>query len=399
MTEPAKKSLFYDFLARYGGTDFQTYLAGAQPDEDYLNWNGYVLPYVFTDEQEEYEAVRTGCALFDATPANKYRITGPGAGALLDYVTTRAMSRLAPVRATYAIWCNPDGMLNDDAMLFKRSAQDYLLMAAEVDHLDYLTELSGRFADVSVVDESARWAGLAVQGARSCAVLDAVGFTGVEQLRPYDIGYFELAGGQVMVARVGFTGDLGYEIWFDPALAPAVQDAIVVAEKALDLQISGYGLTTIQLCRMESGMIVPGWDTAQTFDDPEFERSPFELALAWNVDVERAEDFVGKQALVAELAQGSRFVLRGFEIDAECELVDGAQLFASIDGEEVPVGTLPSVSWSHEPARWIGLSSLRTEHAGVSDAYVVVDEVRHDCRIVGLPFIELDRRRQVPAPM
>jgi len=399
MTEPAKKSLFYDFLARYGGTDFQTYLAGAQPDEDYLNWNGYVLPYVFTDEQEEYEAVRTGCALFDATPANKYRITGPGAGALLDYVTTRAMSRLAPMRATYAIWCNPDGMLNDDAMLFKRSAQDYLLMAAEVDHLDYLTELSGRFADVSVVDESARWAGLAVQGARSCAVLDAVGFTGVEQLRPYDIGYFELAGGQVMVARVGFTGDLGYEIWFDPALAPAVQDAIVVAEKALDLQISGYGLTTIQLCRMESGMIVPGWDTAQTFDDPEFERSPFELALAWNVDVERAEDFVGKQALVAELAQGSRFVLRGFEIDAECELVDGAQLFASIDGEEVPVGTLPSVSWSHEPARWIGLSSLRTEHAGVSDAYVVVDEVRHDCRIVGLPFIELDRRRQVPAPM
>ena len=398
MTESAKKSLFYDFLARYGGSDFETYMAGSEPDEDYLNWNGYTLPYVFEDEEKEYTAVRQGCALFDATPANKYRITGADAGALLDYMTTRAMSRLPEMRATYAIWCNPDGMLNDDAMLFKRAHDDYLLMAAEVDHLDYLTELAGRYTDAIVVDESSGWAGLAVQGAKSCAVLDAFGFSGIEQLKPYDIADFDLDGKRVMVARVGFTGDLGYEIWFDRGLAPAIEQAFLTAEKALDLQIAGYGLTTIQLCRMESGMIVPGWDTAQTFEDPEFERSPFELGLAWNVDLERDDDFVGRAALLKERADGSRFLLRGFEIDAECELLDGAELFASLDGEDIQVGTLPSVSWSHDPARWIGLASLRTERADVTDCFVFVDEERQPCRIVGLPFVQITRRRQVPAP-
>ena len=345
--------------------------------------------------------VACSCALFDATPANKYRIIGADAGALLDHMTTRAMSRLAPMRATYALWCTPDGMLNDDAMLFKLADDDFLLMAAEVDHLDYITGLSTRFADARVVDESESWAGLAVQGAKSCAVLAAFGFSGVEQLRPYDIGYFDLAGGRVLVARVGFTGDLGYEIWFERSLAPAIEAAFVAAEAALGLQVSGYGLTTIQLCRMESGMIVPGWDTAQTFEDPEFERSPFELGLAWNVDLDR-DDFVGRDALLRERAEGSRFVMRGFEIYSQCELLDGTELFASGgggDGDDVQVGTLPSVSWSHDAGRWIGLSSLRTEHATASDCFVVIDDERHACRIVDLPFVQVDRRRETPAPM
>ena len=401
VTELAKKSLFYDFLARYGGTDFDSYMARSVQDEDYLNWNGHTLPYVFEDAEKEYRAVREGCALFDATPANKYRITGADAGALLDYMTTRAMSRLAPMRATYALWCNPDGMLNDDAMLLKLADDDFLLMAAEVDHLDYIAGLSERFADARVVDESQWWAGLAVQGAKSCAVLAAFGFSGVEHLRPYDIKYFDLAGGRVLVARVGFTGDLGYEIWFERSLAPAIEAAFLAVEAALGLQISGYGLTTIQLCRMESGMIVPGWDTAQTFEDPEFERSPFELAMAWNVDLDR-DDFVGRDALLREQAEGSRFVMRGFEIDSQCDLLDGTELFVSSDGGDggvVQVGTLPSVSWSHDAGRWIGLSSLRTQHAAASDCFVLNDDVRHACRSVDLTYVKSDRRRETPAPL
>ena len=399
MTQTAKKSVFYDFLARYGGTDFDSYMAASEPDQDYLNWNGYTLPYVFTDEEQEYEAVRGGCALFDATPANKYRISGTDAGALLDYLTTRAMSALPVMRATYAIWCNPDGMLNDDAMLFKRADDDYLLMAAEVDHLDYLIELSGRFTDAHVVDESDLWAGLAVQGARSCAALVAAGLDNLATLPPYGIRYFELAGEPVMVARVGFTGDLGYEIWFDRGLVPAVTEALERAEKALGIPIAGYGLTTIQLCRMESGMIVPGWDTAQTFDDPAAERSPFDLGLGWNVDLDREGDFVGKQALKTEREHGSRFTLKGFEIDSDCELLDGAELFAVVAGEQVQVGTLPSVSWSHPRAGWIGLASLRSHHSDVSDGFVVVDGEHVSCRIVGLPFVQIPARRQVPAPL
>lgn len=395
----AQKSTFFDFLSRYADFDFDSYMANSTEDDDYLNWNGYTLPYVFVDEEQEYRAVREGCALFDATPARKYRIRGKDAGAFMDYVMTRSMSKLPAPRATYAIWCNEDGMLNDDAMLYKLADDHYLLMVAEVEHEELFDEAIKKFADVEYVDDSASLAGMAVQGAKSAAVLKSFGFDGVEDLKPYEVKFFDFAGGEMMVARVGFTGDLGYEIWFKPDLGKAVEAAIVNAEKELGIQIAGYGLTTIQLCRMESGMIVPGWDTAQEFEDAEAERSPFELALHWNVDLDRPEDFVGKAALLAERESGSRFVMRGFEIDDECELEDGAELYASIDGEPVQIGTLPSVSWSHDAERWIGLSSIRTEHASVGEGYVELDGKQYPCRLRDLPFVQIPRRRQVPAPL
>ena len=395
----AQKSQFFDFLSRYADFDFDSYMADSAEDDDYLNWNGYTLPYVFVDEEQEYRAVREGCALFDATPARKYRIRGNDAGAFMDYIMTRPMSKLPAPRATYAIWCNEDGMLNDDAMLYKLADDHFLLMVAEVEHEELFDEAKKNFADVTYVDDSDSLAGMAVQGAKSAAVLKSFGFDGVENLKPYDLKFFDFAGGEMMVSRVGFTGDLGYEIWFKPDLCKAVEEAIVDAEKELGIQIAGYGLTTIQLCRMESGMIVPGWDTAQEFEDVDAERSPFELALHWNVDLDRPEDFVGKTALLAERDNGSRFVMRGFEIDDECELEDGAELMALIDGREAQIGSLPSVSWSHDANRWIGLASIRTSHADVSEGYVEIEGKQYPCRIRDLPFVQIPRRRQVPAPL
>jgi glycine cleavage system T protein (aminomethyltransferase) len=399
MSDQAKKSVFYDFLSRSADADFDTYMAGAVEDEDYLNWHGYCLPYVFADEEAEYQAVRNGCALFDATPAQKYRIRGQDAGAFMDYVMTRSMTKIPDMRATYAIWCNDDGMLNDDAMLYKLAQDDFLLMVAEVEHDELFDRAKKRFHDVTVTDETNDWAGLAVQGPKSAATLQRFGFDGIERLAPFHVRFFPFAGDQMLVARVGFTADLGYEIWFKPALCADVERALLGAESALGISITGYGLTAIQLCRMEGGMIVPGWDTAQTFEDPEFERSPFELGLGWNVDLERPEDFIGKQALQKEQAAGSRFVMKGFEITDECALEDGAELYADLDGEQVQVGTLPSVSWRYGADHWIGLSSLRTAYQDVASGYVTIDGQRHQCRITALPLVNFERRRQVPAPL
>ena len=90
--------------------------------------------------------------------------------------------------------------------------------------------------------------------------------------------------------------------------------------------------------------------------------------------------------------------MTGFEIDDECELLDGTELFATSNDSQVQVGTLPSVSWSHDAQRWIGLCSLRAAHADLTDGFVTIDDEQHTCRIVGLPFVTLERRRQVPAP-
>ena len=400
MTEQAKKSLFYDFVSRYVDTDFDSYMKSATEDEDYINWHGHCLPFVYEDEEKEYNAVRNTCALFDASPVKKYRIRGSNAGAFMDYVMTRKMSALPCMRATYAIWCNEDGMLNDDALLYKLAEDNYLLMVAEVDHdalFDACKEKVG--GEVIITEETPLLAGFAVQGPKSCAVLNSFGFAGIENMKPFEVTNYDLIGGQVMVSRVGFTADLGYEIWFKPEMAEDIEQAFVRAEETVGIQIAGYGLTAIQLCRMEGGMIVPGWDTLQTFEDSEFERSPIELGMSWNIGFKREDDFLGKAALIKEKAEGSRYKMKGFIIDAECELEDGAELFSSVAGEDVQIGTLPSVSWSFAENHWLGLSSLQTAHVDVVEGFVLLNDEKVMVKICDIPFVNFDRKTQVPVSL
>jgi hypothetical protein len=84
-----KKCTFFDFLNRYSDDDFESFLARSEEDVDYIDWNGYCLTMAYTDAAVEYHAVRTGCALFDASPVKKYRFSGADAGQFLDAVLTR----------------------------------------------------------------------------------------------------------------------------------------------------------------------------------------------------------------------------------------------------------------------------------------------------------------------
>ncbi len=98
-----KKSAFFDFLNRYRNHDFESFLAGSKEDVDFINWNGYCLPMTYGDGESEYRAVRSACALFDASPVKKYKISGAHAGAFLDAMMTRRMSRQKSMRVSYAI--------------------------------------------------------------------------------------------------------------------------------------------------------------------------------------------------------------------------------------------------------------------------------------------------------
>jgi glycine cleavage system aminomethyltransferase T len=129
------------------------------------------------------------------------------------------------------------------------------------------------------------------------------------------------------------------------------------------------------------------------------ERTPAELALGWNVDLERDDEFIGKDALLKERIGGPRFKMKGFIIDDECELEDGTELFAEIDGEEYQVGTLPSVAWSYSDGHWLGLSSLKIDYADLAEAYVLIAGQKKRCAISDIPFINLQQRSLVPAPM
>ncbi|MBW1865098.1 MAG: aminomethyltransferase family protein [Deltaproteobacteria bacterium] len=394
-----KKSAFFDFLNRYTNTDFESFLARSKEDVDYINWHDYCLPMTYGDEASEYKAVRSTCAMFDASPIKKYKISGADAGPFLDAVMTRQMSRQKPMRVSYAVLCNEDGMLLDDGLLYKFSEDSYLLMVSEIDHDEHFAKVSNRFGDLKIDEITPSLSGLAFQGPKSCEILNCIGFSSIENLKPFEIKDVSFGGGNVTIARVGFTADLGYEVWLEPQLNKAVEQAIRKAEDTLGIKIDGYGLTALNSLRLEGGFIVPGWDTAQTFEDNEYERTPAELGISWTVDLDRKDDFIGKTALLKEREMGPRFKTTGLTINQECDFEDGMKIYTVMDDKVLQVGTLPSVAWSYGLKCWIGIASIQSFFLSEDLNYhVQIGGEQIACRSMKLPFVKFDRYRQVPAP-
>jgi aminomethyltransferase len=394
-----KKSVFFDFLNRYNDGDYEPLLARSKEDVDYINWHGFCLIAAYGDESIEYNTVRNSCALFDASPIKKYKISGTDAGAFLDAVMTRRVSRQQPMRVIYATFCRDNGMLLDDGLLYKFAEDNYLLMISEIDHNEHFAKVAGGFGNLEIEEVTPSLSGLAIQGPQSCAVLASMGFTSIEDLKPFEIQYFDFNDGKAIVARAGFTADLGYELWVEPRLNTAVEQAISAAEAALGIKIAGYGLNALNALRLEGGFIVPGWETSQTFENDEYERTPAELGISWAVDLNREDDFVGKTALLQEKENGPRFKTIGLAIDQESIPEDGIELYSVIDGDTRQVGTLPSVAWSYGLNCWVTLASINAEYSGAGTAYhVEIAGERTSCRVVQLPFVNFDRYRQTPAP-
>ena len=391
-----KKSAFFDFLNRHTDYDFETFLAGSTEDVDFINWHDFCLISAYRDAPSEYHAVRDSCALFDASPVKKYRFTGTDTGPFLDTIMTRRISTLKPMHVGYATFCNENGMLRDDGLLYKFADDDYLLMVSELDHDDYFAEVARHFADVSIEEVTPSLAGLAVQGPKSCVVLSSFGFTSLETLKPFEIKEYAFRDSSVIVARAGFTADLGYELWCAPELIQAVEQTIKEAEQSLDMQIGSYGLAAMNALRLEGGFVVPGWETAQTFEDDEHERTPAELGISWTVDLDREDDFIGKTALLKEKEDGPRFKTIGVTIEQKCD-PDEAIVYSVVDGKRQKVGTLTSVAWSYQLNCYVALASVRTLVRG-SSYHLEIGGQQILCRETSLPFVNFDRYRQTPAP-
>jgi len=331
-----------DFREVLQPSPFQTRIDEQCLVQEWMSWNGYKTARVFDTLASEYFAVRSTCSVMDLTPMEKYRITGPDAMAFLNRLVTRDISALKPRRVTYVIWCNDEGKVLDDGTIFHLSEGDYRL-CSQHHQLDWLL-LSSLGFDVNIEQETHNIAALAVQGPTSCSVLTAAGVTGVEQLKPFDIGYSTLNGIDVMVSRTGFTGDLGYEVWADPTKALAVWDAIFAVKEQGLFDIRPIGLGALDMVRIEAGFIMldDDFNTAETAVRADRDRSPFELGLAWLVSFKKPY-FTGKKALLAEskMLTGRRLVRLSVEGN---KTPTDAFLYDSKGGSRI--GTIKSCVWS-----------------------------------------------------
>ncbi len=280
--------------------------------DSFIPWAGYSTVDVFSTMEQEYFAIRNATTLFDLTPMVKYRIAGPDAARYLNRLVTRDVARLKVNRVSYCVWCNDDGHIIDDGTLFRLGEHEYRLCTAEW-QLDWLLGSAIGF-DVQIEEVTADIAALAMQGPTSCAVLKSMGLAHIERLRPFEIGFYASAGISLMVSRTGFTGDLGYELWVDPARAGALWDALRIAGRSRGIR--PIGSRALNLARIEAGFLSPKVDfvSAESSVRIGTDRSPLELGLEWLVDFDKGH-FTGRRALLEQTRRGLKRLLVCLDID------------------------------------------------------------------------------------
>ncbi len=367
---------------------------------DWGRWAGYAAARVYTEVEEEYFAIRNAATLFDLCPLNKYRIGGAHAERFVDRLTTRAVARLGTGRVSYTLWCDDDGKVLDDGTLYRLEDGTFRLCAQE-HHLDWLLDAALGF-DVSVEDESAAVAAIALQGPRACAILAALDLADVEWLAPFDHRVYPLGGCPTRVSRTGFTGDLGYELFCEASHAPALWDLLWEAGSVHGLR--AIGTAALDLARLEAGFVVAGRDfvPAGAALRPSRRRSPYELGLGWLVDLDKGP-FNGRRALVAERARGSRWRLVGLDVEGAKPARDGLVL-AGLPRRQV--GHVTSAAWAPTAKRNVALASVRRPHGETGRMLRVEIHTRKElewerrlarARVVPRPFFGPRRRWAVPA--
>jgi aminomethyltransferase len=373
--------------------------ACAQVDS-YIPWAGYTTIDVFTNVEQEYFAIRNATTLYDLTPMVKYRIVGADALPYLNRLVTRDIAKLKPGRVAYCVWCNDAGHIIDDGTIFRLSESDYRLCTAER-QLDWLLDSALGF-DVEISEVTEEIAALAVQGPTSCAVLKAAGLSGVEALKPFDIGHFDFGGRRVTVSRTGFTGDLGYEAWMEPAAAEAIWDALMAAGRSRGIR--AIGSQALNIARIEAGFLSPKVDfvSAEQTIRTGRDRSPFELGLAWLVDFNKGH-FTGRRALLAEQTRGARRQLVGLDV-AGNKPAHNALLYADASGRR-EIGAVTSAIWSPTCKRNIALAMVIAPHFRIgatvwAEIYLnrelVWERRMSRARVVERPFFAPERRRATP---
>lgn len=321
-------------------TPFHDRIEALSTTEIWTGWNCYKVPRVVDKLSAEYFAVRSGCAVMDLTPMEKYRIMGRGARAFLDRLVTRDIAPLRSGRVTYVVWCNDDGKVIDDGTLFQLAEDDYRL-CSQHHQLDWLL-LSATGFDVQIRTETHDVAALAVQGPTSYSVLNSAGIEGLDSLKPFGVVDLHCGKIAVTVSRTGYTGDLGYEVWVEPADALQLWDAIFGVQGRYD--VVAMGLDALEMVRIEAGFIMPGFDfnTAESTVRDGYDRSPYEVGLGWVVNLDKGH-FTGRKALLAEKARPMRRQLTKITVDGN-KPVGEAFIYDRKNGKQI--GEIKCTIWS-----------------------------------------------------
>jgi aminomethyltransferase len=324
-----------------------------------IDFGGWEMPVQYSGILEEHRAVRQRVGLCDVSHMGRIEIAGPEAAALLNHATTNDASRLHTGQAQYSAMLYPHGGFVDD-ILVHRLADDrfFLCVNAANQGKDYAHLGAHNRFDARIENAGARYAQLAIQGPRALDTLQKLASVPLAQIRYYWFVDGEVSGAWARIARTGYTGEDGFEIYIAPEEAPRVWEEILAAGAEFGIEPCGLGARNT--LRLEAKMALYGNEIHASV-------TPWEADLGWIVKFDKG-DFIGKEALVGQKERGVTRKLTGFEMRGRGIARDGYEVY--VDG--LPAGWVTSGSPSPTLNKNIGLCYLPTAQAQIGRAISIL---------------------------
>ena len=346
-----------------------------------VDFAGWEMPVQYTGPIPEHLAVRTAAGLFDVSHMGEFEITGSGALALIQRLTTNDVSKLEDNQAQYSTLTNEQGGVIDDLLVYRISSEYFLLVVnAGTTDKDFAWITGNADTDrVEIHNTSAAYALLALQGPRAERILQGLTDHMLDRIPYYWSQKVKVDNIECRVSRTGYTGEDGFEIFCDPDRARHIWNRLLVTGH--DLGILPCGLAARNTTRLEAAFRLYGHD----MDDS---TTPLEAGLGWVVKLPKS-DFIGRAALERQKREGLKRKLVGFEVLDRAPARDGYPIV--IGGHEV--GRVTSGSPAPFLNKNIGLAYLPIEHCAVgTDISITIRGREVPARVVETPFYRRARK-------
>jgi aminomethyltransferase len=344
-------------------------------------FGGWDMPVEYSGTIAEHNAVRSAAGLFDVSHMGQFEVEGEGALAFLQRVTANNVAKLVDGQAQYSALPMPTGCPVDDVIVYRRSARRFLVVvnAANIEK-DWRWLLAQQPEGCGLHDLSEQFALLALQGPKAAAILQGLTPIDLSTVAFYHFAEGRVGGAEAIVARTGYTGEDGFEVFVAPGAAPALWRAIVAAGRSHGLVPAGLGAR--DTLRLEARMMLYGNDMDET-------TSLIEAGLGWIVSLDEAKgEWNGRAALAEHKAKGAPRKLVGFEMVERGIPRHGYPVV--LDGEVVSAVT--SGTFAPFLQKSIGLAYLPAARATVGTELAIdIRGRRTAARVVATPFYKRPR--------
>lgn len=343
-----------------------------------VEFAGFEMPVYYTSIVEEHLAVRNSVGIFDVSHMGEIFVKGPDALSFVQKITINDASKLKPGKAQYSAMCYENGGIVDDLLVYKLNDGFMLVVNASNKDKDFNWMKSNvSNENVELIDKSDDYTLIAVQGPRSADTIQPLIDFDISQLKYYTFTEGKILGTPAIISRTGYTGELGYEIYFegDETIAEKIWNALLESGKQFGIKCCGLGAR--DSLRLEMGYCLYGNDIDET-------TNPLEAGLGWITKLDK-EFFIGKDALLKVREEGLKRQLKGFELIEKGIPRHGNQIF--FEGQNI--GFVTSGTQSPSLNKPIGLGYFAVDSIDENSIFEIDNRgKRLKAKLTKVPFIQ-----------